>query len=80
VKRLPFRQRPERVYHPASPADDEGVRPDVWIPLLVLLSGATVARTLLVSARKLPATCARCGLRLERRALGEPVCRCGLGG
>jgi hypothetical protein len=53
------------------------VRPDVWIPLLVLLSGATVARTLLVSARKLPATCARCGLRLERRALGEPVCRCG---
>jgi len=56
------------------------VRPDVWIPLLVLLSGATVARTLLVSARKLPATCARCGLRLERRALGEPVCRCGLGG
>jgi len=53
------------------------VRPEAWIPLLVLLSGATVARTLLVSARKLPATCARCGLRLERRALGEPVCRCG---
>jgi hypothetical protein len=55
----------------------ETMRPDVWIPLLVLLSGASVARTLLVSARKLPATCARCGLRLERRALGEPVCRCG---
>jgi hypothetical protein len=56
------------------------VRPDVWIPLLVLLSGSTVVRTLLVSARKLPATCARCGLRFERRALGEPVCRCDLGG
>jgi uncharacterized Zn finger protein (UPF0148 family) len=37
---------------------------------------ATLMRALLVKARVLPATCARCGLPLERRALGERVCRC----
>jgi hypothetical protein len=37
---------------------------------------ATLMRALLVKARVLPATCARCGLRFERRALGEPVCAC----
>jgi hypothetical protein len=35
---------------------------------------ATLMRALLVKARVLPATCSRCGLLFERRALGEPVC------
>jgi hypothetical protein len=37
---------------------------------------ATLMRALLVKAQVLPATCARCGRRFERRVLGEPVCRC----
>jgi hypothetical protein len=37
---------------------------------------ATLMRALLVKARVLPPTCARCGLPYERRALGERVCRC----
>jgi hypothetical protein len=35
---------------------------------------ATLMRALLVKARILPATCARCGLAFERSALGAPVC------
>ena len=35
---------------------------------------ATLMRALLVKAQVLPATCSRCGLLFERRALGEPVC------
>jgi hypothetical protein len=38
---------------------------------------ATLMRALLVKVQVLPATCARCGLRVERQALGEPICRCG---
>jgi hypothetical protein len=41
-----------------------------------LLLWATLMRALLVKARVLPPTCARCGLQLERRALGEPICSC----
>jgi hypothetical protein len=37
---------------------------------------AALMRALFVSARLLPATCGRCGLRYERRALGETVCTC----
>jgi hypothetical protein len=37
----------------------------------------TLMRALLVRASLLPATCARCGLRFERRQLGETVCSCG---
>jgi hypothetical protein len=33
-------------------------------------------RALLVRAAVLPPTCGRCGLRFERRALGETVCSC----
>ncbi len=33
-------------------------------------------RALLVRAAILPPTCARCGLRFERRHLGETVCSC----
>jgi hypothetical protein len=45
--------------------------------LALVLFWATLMRALFVKGRLLPATCARCGLRFERRALGEPVCRCG---
>jgi hypothetical protein len=41
-----------------------------------LLLWATLMRALLVKARVLPPTCARCGLAYERRALGEDVCGC----
>jgi hypothetical protein len=41
-----------------------------------LLLWATLMRGLLVKARVLPPTCARCGLLFERRVLGERVCSC----
>jgi hypothetical protein len=44
--------------------------------LALILFWATLMRALFVKADLLPPTCARCGLRFERRALGEPVCRC----
>jgi hypothetical protein len=37
---------------------------------------ATLMRALLVQARVLSPTCARCGLRYERGELGESICRC----
>lgn len=45
--------------------------------VLFLFSWATVARAVLVFVQKLPPTCGRCGLRFERKYLGEHVCRCG---
>lgn len=45
--------------------------------LLTFLAWGIVARAVLVYARVLPPTCAVCGLKLERRYLGEQVCRCG---
>jgi hypothetical protein len=47
-------------------------------PILILyvLLAATLMRALLVKARILPPTCARCGLIYERRRLGERVCTC----
>jgi hypothetical protein len=44
--------------------------------LSLVLFWAALMRALFVKAELLPATCARCGLRFERRALGDPVCRC----
>ncbi|HZS24724.1 MAG TPA: hypothetical protein VFA30_07015 [Gaiellaceae bacterium] len=41
-----------------------------------ILLWATLMRALLVRAQVLPPTCARCGRRYERRALGEAVCTC----
>jgi hypothetical protein len=35
-----------------------------------------LGRGLLVAAKVLPPNCGRCGVQMERRALGEPVCRC----
>jgi len=37
---------------------------------------AALMRALFVKAALLPPTCGRCGMRYERRALGEPVCTC----
>ena len=49
-------------------------RTTVLVELIVVL---TLMRSLLVAAKVVPPSCARCGVQLERRALGEPVCRCG---
>jgi hypothetical protein len=49
-------------------------RTTVLVELIVVL---TLMRALLVAAKVVPQSCARCGVQLERRALGEPVCRCG---
>jgi hypothetical protein len=53
------------------------MRQDAWIPLLLVVTWGTIARAMLVSVNKLPPTCARCGLKLERRRLGERICHCG---
>jgi len=45
--------------------------------LLCFLAWGVVARAVLVYAQVLPPTCSSCGLKLERRYLGEQVCRCG---
>jgi hypothetical protein len=47
--------------------------------LALVVFWAALMRALFVKAELLPATCARCGLRYERRGLGDPVCRCGGG-
>jgi hypothetical protein len=50
-------------------------------PTMILLEAVfilTLMRALLVAARMLPPLCGKCGLQMERRAMGEPVCRCGL--
>jgi hypothetical protein len=44
------------------------------LPYLVLM--ATLMRALAVKAKIASPTCGRCALPLERRELGEPVCRC----
>jgi hypothetical protein len=44
--------------------------------VMYLVFWATLMRALLVRAKVVPANCAHCGLPFERRALGEPVCRC----
>jgi hypothetical protein len=49
---------------------------DRTLILLQVFFALTLARGLLVAAKVLPPNCARCGVQLERRALGEPVCRC----
>lgn len=43
---------------------------------LFLVVWASFLKALAVAARPQGATCARCGRPLERRYLGEPVCRC----
>jgi hypothetical protein len=62
-----------------APSDMEAMPWDVPLSfaLLTFLGWAIVARAVLVYARVLPPTCSGCGLKLERRYLGESVCRCG---
>lgn len=48
--------------------------PALAVPYFVLWG--VMMRALLVRANILPATCSRCGLRYERRDLGEAVCAC----
>ena len=38
---------------------------------------AALMRALFVRAQLLPATCGRCGMRLERHELVAPICSCG---
>jgi hypothetical protein len=47
---------------------------ELVLPYFVLW--ATLMRGLLVAAKILPPMCRRCGLDLERRRMGDPVCRC----
>ncbi len=47
-----------------------------WLVLPYFVVWATLVQGMLVAARVLPPSCARCGLKLERRRMGEPVCRC----
>jgi hypothetical protein len=48
------------------------------LPLIALFLTfwAVLLKALAVAARPTRATCARCGRPLERKRLGEPVCRC----
>ena len=46
------------------------------VMILYLAFWATLMRALFVQAQLLPPTCARCGMQLERRALGEAICSC----
>jgi hypothetical protein len=48
--------------------------PQLIIPYFVLW--ATLVRSLLVATKVLPPTCGRCGMNLERRSLGDEICRC----
>jgi hypothetical protein len=55
---------------------DTGSMSSPLYALTYLTLWAVLMRALLVRAMILPATCHRCGLRYERRQLGEPVCSC----
>jgi hypothetical protein len=50
---------------------------DPTFVLMELVFAITLMRALLVAAQIVPPSCGRCGIQLERRALGERVCRCG---
>jgi hypothetical protein len=63
------------VIHSAPRADRRGVTGQFVLGFVLLW--ATLMRGLLVRARLLPPTCARCGRRYERSVLGERVCTCG---
>jgi hypothetical protein len=51
-------------------------------PALVLayfVFWAALLQALLVRAQVLPPACGRCGLKMERRNLGDPICSCDRG-
>jgi len=47
--------------------------PEFLLPYAALW--VVLVRGLLVAAKLVPPMCGRCGLDLERRRLGDPVCR-----
>jgi hypothetical protein len=50
-------------------------------PTMILMEAVfvlTLMRALLVAAHMVPPLCGKCGLQMERRSMGEPVCRCRL--
>jgi hypothetical protein len=55
-------------------ADRRRVTGSLVLPYFVVW--ATLMRALLVKANIVPPSCGRCGRKLERRQLGEPVCSC----
>lgn len=48
-----------------------------WLLLPYLALMLCLVRSLLVAAKVVAPQCRRCGLGLERRELGEQICRCG---
>ncbi len=46
------------------------------LAIAFLVFCATLVRALAVQAKLTAPLCGRCGLTMERRTLGEPVCRC----
>jgi hypothetical protein len=51
-----------------------------WLMILNLGLGLTFVRSMLIAAKVIPPTCARCGHLRERRELGDRVCSCALDG
>ena len=70
----PISKTPEPLIHRPRSADTGAMPFEFVLPYFVLW--ATLMRGLLVAAKILPPICRRCGLDLERRRLGDPVCRC----
>jgi hypothetical protein len=46
------------------------------VVILLFALGAALTRSMLVQTGFVSASCGRCGFPLERRNLGDPVCRC----
>jgi len=57
------------------------VTPLTSLPLAIafLVFCASLIRALAVQARFAAPLCGQCGYTLERKSLGEPVCRCRVG-
>ena len=47
-----------------------------WMLLPYFVLWASLMRALLVRARIIPPTCARCGRKYERAEFGEQICSC----
>ena len=52
-------------------------RTSTWQQVVLAVLGLALSVGYFVAAKVVPPSCARCGVQLERRQLGEPVCRCG---
>ena len=47
--------------------------------LVYFVLWAALVQALLVKAQVLPPACGRCGQRMQRRQLGDPICGCDRG-